>query len=119
MYRFAADYRTAHRVVQHAVRSGAPLDAGAVARASAAVTGAEWQLGDDELKAMLEPRALVASRTALGGAAPEAMDQMLVRIRRHAEGLCAELDARRAAITDAEDRLRARAVALAGRGEPG
>nr|WP_275941205.1 lyase family protein [Planosporangium flavigriseum] len=121
MQRFAADYRTAHRVVQRAVRElgdrgagGAALDAEAVARASAAVVGQAWRLDDAELRTMLDPRALVDSRTALGGAAPVSMYPMLTRARRQAAQFRAEVDARRGAIRAAEDDLRTRARKLAG-----
>jgi argininosuccinate lyase len=115
MRRFAADYRTAHRVVQRAVRDGKALDADAVARAAGEVAGQSWRLDDADLAAVLDPGALVRSRTALGGAAPKAMYPMLHRVRRAVGELCAEADARRGAIHAAEDALVARAQALAGR----
>jgi argininosuccinate lyase len=114
MSRFGADYRTAHRVVQRAVRSGS-LSADAVAAAAASVVGTEWRLPDDELAAMTDARALVASRTALGGAAPAAMAPMLDRVRGAATALRSDVDDRRAAVHAAETALRARATALAGR----
>jgi argininosuccinate lyase len=122
MQRFETDYRTAHRVVQQAVRelggrgaSGSALDAEAVARASAQVVGDAWRLDDAELRAMLDPRALIDSRTALGGAAAEAMYPMLARVRRRAAELGTEVDARRGAIRAAEDVLLTRVRNLAGR----
>jgi argininosuccinate lyase len=114
MSRFGADYRTAHRVVQRAVRSGS-LSADAVAAAAASVVGTEWRLPDNELAAMTDARALVASRTTLGGAAPEAMAPMLDRVRAAAAALQSDVDDRRAAVHAAETALRARATALAGR----
>lgn len=122
MRRIPADYRTAHRVVQRAVRDlatarldGAALDAAAIARASAAVVGEAWRLDEEELRAMLDPVQLVRSRTALGGAAPEAMRPMLRRVAARSSAIAADVKDRRAAIHAAEQDLRARASALAGR----
>jgi argininosuccinate lyase len=122
MRRFGADYRTAHRVVQRAVRDAvargcdsSTLDADAVSRAAADVVGHPWRLDDDELRTMLAPRALVESRTALGGAAAAPMRAMIMRIRRCAGELRADVQARRAAIGTAEAAVRARARDLAGR----
>jgi argininosuccinate lyase len=115
MRRFGADYRTAHRVVQRAVRAGTGLDADALARAACEVVGWEWRLDPAELAAALDPAALVRSRTALGGAAPSAMRPMLHRVRTVAGGLSARADAHAGTIRVAEDAVRARARALAGR----
>lgn len=114
MLRFHTDYRTAHRVVQHAVRHSAALDAEAIARAATEVTGNGWRLDDAELRS-LTPEALVGSRTGLGGAAPQAMTSMIERVRGQAAGLSADAKARRAAVDAAEDAIRARAARLAGR----
>jgi argininosuccinate lyase len=113
MRRFTADYRTAHRVVQRAARDGRGLDADALARAAGDVVGQAWRVDEAELAATLDPVALVRSRTALGGAAPQAMYPMLERVRRVAGELCAQADAHRKAIQAAEDALRARARAVA------
>jgi argininosuccinate lyase len=119
MERFATDYRTAHRVVQHAVRPNedarSALDAETVARASADVVGVPWRLDDAELDTILDPRALVNSRTALGGAAPGSMAATLARIRQRAGELGAEVEIRRHAIDAAETALRVRASELAQR----
>ncbi|WP_214324989.1 lyase family protein [Nonomuraea sediminis] len=115
MRRFHLDYRTAHRVVQHAVQHEAALDAEAIARAAAAVTGDRLQFDDAELQACLTPEALVGSRTGLGGAAPSAMTPMIKGVREQAAELNAEAAARRAALHAAEEAIRARARSLAGR----
>ncbi|MFE3452610.1 lyase family protein [Nonomuraea sp. NPDC059194] len=112
MLRFHADYRTAHRVVQHALRHGAALDAEAIARAATEVAGARWSLDDAELRESLTPEALVGSRTALGGAAPSAVTPMIERVREQAAGLSADAAARRAAVHAAEEAIRARAMSL-------
>jgi argininosuccinate lyase len=120
MRRFGADYRTAHKVVQHAVREAsgsgsATLDAGTVARASAGVVGTPWRLTDTDIRQLLDPRVLVDTRSALGGASPDAMAPMLTRIRQRAGELDAEAKLRRHAIQAAEQALRLRASELAGR----
>jgi argininosuccinate lyase len=113
--RFDADYRTAHRVVQRAVRAGTGLDADGLAKAALDVAGREWRLDAAELAAALDPEVLVRSRTALGGAAPVAMRPMLDRVRREAAEEVARVDAGRCAIGAAEDAVRARAREVAGR----
>jgi argininosuccinate lyase len=119
MRRFDADSRTAHRVVQRAVRdpvrAGTGLDADALARAASEVAGREWRLDAAELAAALDPAALVRSRTALGGAAPSAMRPMLDRVRREAAEVAARAEERVDAIRAAEDAVRVRARDLAGR----
>jgi argininosuccinate lyase len=115
MRRFEADYRTAHRVVQRAVRAGTGLDADTLARAAKDVVGQDWRLDADDLAAALDPATLVRSRTALGGAAPSAMRPMLDRVRATADHLEARADACRGTIRAAEDAVRVRARALAGR----
>jgi argininosuccinate lyase len=109
-------------VVQKAVRDlsdrglpGAALDARAVARAAADVVGEAWQLDDHELAAVLDPRALVASRTALGGAAPPAVRAMLGRVRAHAGQVGEQVAGHRAAVRAAEQVVLSRARELAGR----
>jgi argininosuccinate lyase len=111
MQRFGADYRTAHQVVR---RAGSP-DAAAVAAASSEVVGTAWTVDDAELAKLLDARALVDSRTSLGGAAAVAMEPMLAGVRSRAGSVTAETVGRRTAIGTAENALRARATELAGR----
>jgi argininosuccinate lyase len=117
MSRFATDYRTAHRVVARAIGNvtGPALDADAIARAATGVVGQPWRLDDGELRTVLSPRAIVDSRTALGGAATAAMTPMITRVRRQAAEMCADAGARRAATRAAEDAVLARARTLAER----
>jgi argininosuccinate lyase len=115
MRRFGADYRTAHQVVQRAVRAGTGLDVDALARAAGDVAGREWRLDAAELAAALDPAALVRSRTALGGAAPGAMRPMIDRVRRDAADVAGRVEERVGTIRAAEDAVRARARKLAGR----
>jgi argininosuccinate lyase len=114
MERFVSDYRTAHRVVARAIQEST-LDAEAVARASTDIVGTPWRLAGDELRALLDPRALVDSRTALGGAAPAAVASMLARIRQRAGELGTDVESRRHGIDTTEAAVRVRAAELARR----
>lgn len=90
------DYRTAYVVVGNTVRAaakaglpgsaitGAMLDEAAVTHA-----GRSWGLTGVDLSDVLDPRSIVASRRAQGGAAPEAMAAMITDLR----GVLAGLDA--------------------------
>ena len=81
------DYRTAYVVVGNAVRAasragvpgveitGAMLDEAAVAH-----TGRSWGLAGRDLSAVLDPWQIVLSRTAQGGAAPQALTEMISQI---------------------------------------
>jgi len=126
MERFEADYRTAHRVVRAAIDRGAAapggdahgggaLEGDALARAAVDVTGQAWRVDDAELHRTLHPRALVESRTALGGAAAAPMRAMITRIHATTGELRAAVADRRSAIEAAEDAVWARARSLAGR----
>jgi argininosuccinate lyase len=77
-------YREAHkvvgRVVRVAVERGMPLrevDTALIDDAAQAVLGRSVKVAADRLAAAVDPVAIVASRTGLGGAAPEPMRQML------------------------------------------
>ena len=78
------DYRTAYfvvgDVVRDASRAGIPglgLTADLINQAALGRTGASWGLLDSDLEAVLDPGRIVASRQAVGGAAPEAVEPML------------------------------------------
>ena len=95
------DYRTAYVVVGNVVReasrtgvagsaiTGAMLDAAAQAH-----TGRSWGLAELDLGPVLDPRAIVASRTAEGGAAPAAIASMVAGLRDRLAGLDAEARSR-------------------------
>lgn len=95
------DYRTAYQVVGIAVRranadglrgvdiDGAMLDAAAVEQ-----TGAALELTGRDLTEVLDPRRIVETRTAAGGAAPPVVEQMAASCRAQAAEL-AELAAAR------------------------
>jgi argininosuccinate lyase len=78
------DYRTAYFVVGDVVRDasragipGCDLTADMINRAALARTGASWELLDADLRAVLDPAQIVASRRVQGGAAGEPVEDML------------------------------------------
>ncbi len=85
------DYRTAYRVVGHAVREasaaglrGVDIDGSLLDRAAVAVTGQPLRLTGHDLSPVLDPGQVVRSRTGLGGAAPEEVIRMANQVRRQA-----------------------------------
>ena len=77
------DYRSAYRVVGHAVRQasaaglrGTDIDGAMLDAAAAEITGRPLGLGGHDLSAVLDPWQIVASRTSLGGAAPGEVERM-------------------------------------------
>jgi argininosuccinate lyase len=77
------DYRSAYRIVGHAVRQasaarlrGADIDGGMLDAAAAEITGRPLGLAGHHLSAVLDPWQIVASRTSLGGAAPGEVERM-------------------------------------------
>jgi argininosuccinate lyase len=80
------DYRTAYRVVGHAVRQassaglrGVDIDGAMLDGAAAEVTGAPLGLTGRDLAAALDPWQIVLSRTSLGGASPAEVTRMADR----------------------------------------
>jgi argininosuccinate lyase len=119
------DYRTAYQVVGSAVRKasraglrGMDLDAAMLDQAAVEFRGEplglagrpDWDAG---LAEVLDPRAVVATRTALGGAAPAVVERMAVDCIAAADGLRSHARGRRNAIQDAEHRLIVEATRIA------
>jgi len=82
----AIDYRTAYRVVGHAVRQassaglrGVDIDGALLDASAAEITGRPLGLAGRDLSAVLDPGQIVASRTTLGGAAPAEVIRMAKR----------------------------------------
>jgi argininosuccinate lyase len=82
------DFRSAHRVVGRLVRladerrlTPADVTPALLDEAARTVVGKPVSVGADALAAALDPRAAVAARRGIGGAAPEAVDAMLVDCR--------------------------------------
>jgi len=106
------DYRTAYRVVGHAVREasaaglrGADIDSAMIRRAAEAVTGRPLDLTGHDLAAVLDPRQIVQSRTGTGGAAPEEVTRMAADVTRQAAELAAGARQWRAIYQRAQDGL--------------
>ena len=111
------DYRTAHAVVGHAVRraaqEGAPLDQGRLNQAARDVLGHTLALSAETVRAALDPEALVAGRTGLGGAAEAPVRAMIDEVRRAAGEATAWYQAAQARLIEVDERLMQRARALA------
>ena len=108
----AIDYRSAYRVVGHAVRQasaaglrGADIDGAMLDAAAAEVTGRPLGLAGRDLSAALDPWQIVASRTALGGAAPGEVRRMAAEADAEASRLAGEARRWRDTYRAAEDAL--------------
>ncbi|MFC7594853.1 argininosuccinate lyase [Terrabacter sp. GCM10028922] len=117
------DYRTAYFVVGDVVRDasrvglrGLDLTADMLNTAAEGRTGASWGLIDSDLQAVLDPAQIVASRQAVGGAAPEAVERMLETTFADATALAADAAARLSGFAAAELDLLARATAAVNAG---
>jgi argininosuccinate lyase len=114
------DYRTAYQVVGAAVRTahqaglrGIDLDGSMLDAAAVEYQGAPIGLTGADLSDVLDPRRIVATRTAAGGAAPEVVEAMATSCAERARGQGDVARARRRAFEVAEATLvrAARAVA--------
>jgi argininosuccinate lyase len=115
------DYRSAYDVVGRTVReaaarglpgkeiTGAMIDAIALEE-----TGRSWGLAGRDLGPALDPRAIVESRTGVGGAASGSVEAMVRQCRDHARVLDEEVSRRRALLEGAEAALLDHARRLAG-----
>jgi argininosuccinate lyase len=112
------DANTAHRIVGQAVRAslqiGQPLQAELLDLAANNVIGRPLGLSQEQLAGVLEPWAIVETRTGPGGAAPQAVQAMLTTYR----GVLAEMETWQAEtvtrLAAATARLLTRAQELAG-----
>jgi argininosuccinate lyase len=112
------DANTAHRIVGQAVRAslqiGRPLQAELLDLAANNVIGRPLGLSQEQLAGVLEPWAIVETRTGPGGAAPQAVQAMLTTYR----GVLAEMETWQAEtvtrLAAATARLLTRAQELAG-----
>jgi argininosuccinate lyase len=118
MLEVGIDANTAHRIVGQAVRTGLqtgqPFQAELLDLAANQVIGRPLGLSEEQLTGVLEPRAIVETRTGLGGAAPQAVQGMLTTYR----NVLAEMETWQAETTTrlaaAKARLLHRAQELAG-----
>jgi argininosuccinate lyase len=83
MLRCGLDYRAAYLVVGEVVRDasrrgvrGVDITSEDLDRAATSVVGQTLGLDAEEIRTVLDPRAIVATRSAVGGAAPEAVEAM-------------------------------------------
>jgi argininosuccinate lyase len=93
--------------------SARELTADVLHSAAVEVLGEPLPADPGDLGAVLDPAAIVATRSALGGAAPAAVDAMVEEIERRTEALVAAAEARRARFEAAETALRGRIRVLA------
>lgn len=110
------DYRSAYQVVGDVVRAasrdgvpGTALTAAMVNAAAQTRTGGSWGVTDADLAPVLDPEQIVASRQAVGGAAPDPIAHMLAMTSAAADDVAALAGLRRDAFAAAEASLVARA----------
>jgi argininosuccinate lyase len=122
MLRCGLDYRRAYQVVAGAVRrladDGRPLATLTVAdldAAAVALLGRTLTLESRDLSAVLDPAAIVATRSAIGGAAPAAVDAMVAEIDGRRGELAQGTEHLLGRFAEAEAELRERTQWLSGR----
>ena len=106
------DYRSAYRVVGHAVRQasaaglrGSDIDGALLDASAAEVIGRPLGLTGHDLSAALDPWQIVVSRTTLGGAAPDEVTRMAEQVAAQARELADEARRWRETYQAAEDAL--------------
>jgi argininosuccinate lyase len=119
----AIDYRTAYLVVGETVRAasraglrGLDITGEMLDRAAVEQRGRPLGLTGTDLSAVLDPRQIVMTRTAQGGAAPSAVDDMVGSCRRSCAALGEESRRLRAGFDEAERSLLSLARQQAGGG---
>lgn len=113
------DYRSAYRIVGQAVREasaagrrGVDIDAEGIRRAAQQVAGLDLALDPDKLAAALDPRQIVASRSAQGGAAPAVVADMAARFAQIATELGSQAGTQLAHFDEVEQQLLQRVESL-------
>ena len=131
MLRCGLDYRRSYRVAGRALRilaeqgrSARELTPDVLDAAAVEILGEPLSNDPGDLASALDPDAIVATRTAVGGAAPAAVEEMADEIESRRAALVTAAEARLAHFDAAEATLRERCRALAGsvtndEGEPG
>ncbi len=114
------DYRSAYRVVGEAVRTAAAdglaavdLTGEALDAAAVRVIGRPLGLTGADLTEVLDAAAVVATRRGLGGAAPDVVRGMAMRLRKDADSVTAAVTSRREGFAAAERALLTHAAAHA------
>lgn len=120
MLRCAIDYRSAYLIVGEVVRTasragvpGVDISAGDLDTAAVTILGRPLGLDPAEVRAVLDPRTIVATRTTEGGAAPEAVAAMAGDYLARAEELGARARQELADYAVVEERLLAEARRVA------
>jgi argininosuccinate lyase len=115
------DYRTAYQVVGVAVRTaheaglrGIDLNGAMLDEAAQQHAGRSLGLARMDLSEVLDPRRIVETRTAVGGAAPDVVEAMASSCSERAAELRGAARTHRAAFAAAEQALLDRATAVAG-----
>jgi len=123
MLRFGLDYRRSYQVVGRAVRALADEGRAAVDltladldAAAREVLGRSLPIEPADLAGVLDPAAIVATRVAVGGAAPSAADTMVDELEVRQQAVVDAARAGLARFTAVESELRARTLRLSGRG---
>jgi len=113
------DYRSAYKIVGQAVREasaaglrGVDINAEGLQRAARQVAGLDIALGPEKLAAALDPRQIVASRSAQGGAAPSVVADMASRFAQEAIELGRQAEAQLARFDAIEQQLLERVEAV-------
>jgi argininosuccinate lyase len=116
MYRRDMPFGDAHRIVGAAVRIALDagrdedgIDAASLDRAAIETIGVPVGLADEDVRDALDPDAAVARRTGIGGAAPEAVRELIAGRRRALRRDRRWLEDRERAVENAEAGLLARA----------
>ena len=123
MLRFGLDYRRSYQVVGRAVRALADEGRAAVDltladldAAAREVLGRSLPIEPADLAGVLDPAAIVATRVAVGCAAPSAVDTMVDELEVRQQAVVDAARAGLARFAADESELRARTLRLSGRG---
>jgi argininosuccinate lyase len=123
MLEFEIDYSKAHKVVGRAVKDALDsktetISPGILATAAEAVTGQRIELSMKRLAEILDPTAIVATRTGPGGAADSSVAAMLAEIRADLDKHWQWQQAHDKRLAEARSTLEAKATSLATPPEP-
>lgn len=118
MQEYRLDAQTAHRLVGRAVRlaveQGSSLNATLLDRAATEITGQTLGLANEKIAEVMNPEAVVATRTGPGGAAPPAVQAMINDFAETAASYTTWISAQQTHLNVVETSLIAQAKKLAG-----
>lgn len=117
MIDFGIDFHTAHQIVGHAVRQASQgrveISAELIAQAAEVIAGKPLEISPTRLAEILDPIAIVASRTGTGGASEASITLMLFEVREALDDHVKWRQALEFRLAEAETTLLAAAKALA------